>query len=225
MLYNLETNLTLTPSFANTTTNTNTNTTLSTSKPSSPPFNNNKNQQTQNFLNQNKMNLQSSTSPTPPTSTTLIDDDLSNNSSSASSPQSINNNSISLNNNQTPLFGFNSSQIDACSVCGDKATGKHYGASSCDGCKGFFRRSVRKSHMYTCRFKKTCLIDKDKRNQCRYCRLKKCFKAGMKKEAVQHERDRISKSKKILPTMDSEEPSLSVNFLYEVEMSARQVRK
>lgn len=26
------------------------------------------------------------------------------------------------------------------------------------------------------------MVDKDKRNQCRYCRLKKCFRAGMKKE-------------------------------------------
>lgn len=38
-----------------------------------------------------------------------------------------------------------------CSICGDRATGKHYGAASCDGCKGFFRRSVRKNHVYTCR--------------------------------------------------------------------------
>ncbi|XP_051785279.1 hepatocyte nuclear factor 4-gamma isoform X1 [Erpetoichthys calabaricus] len=79
-----------------------------------------------------------------------------------------------------------------CSICGDKATGKHYGASSCDGCKGFFRRSIRKSHVYSCRFNRQCVIDKDKRNQCRFCRLHKCFRAGMKKEAVQNERDRIS---------------------------------
>ncbi|KAG7282472.1 hypothetical protein CRUP_000468, partial [Coryphaenoides rupestris] len=79
-----------------------------------------------------------------------------------------------------------------CSICADRATGKHYGASSCDGCKGFFRRSVRKNHKYTCRFSRQCIVDKDKRNQCRYCRLHKCFRAGMRKEAVQNERDRIS---------------------------------
>ena len=32
------------------------------------------------------------------------------------------------------------------------------------------------------RFSRQCVVDKDKRNQCRYCRLKKCFRAGMKKE-------------------------------------------
>lgn len=69
-----------------------------------------------------------------------------------------------------------------CAICGDRATGKHYGASSCDGCKGFFRRSVRKNHVYSCRFNRGCVVDKDKRNQCRYCRLRKCFRAGMKKE-------------------------------------------
>lgn len=46
-----------------------------------------------------------------------------------------------------------------CAICGDRATGKHYGAASCDGCKGFFRRSVRKNHIYSCRYDQENLID------------------------------------------------------------------
>lgn len=108
-----------------------------------------------------------------------------------------------------------------CSICGDRATGKHYGASSCDGCKGFFRRSVRKNHLYTCRFNRNCIVDKDKRNQCRYCRLRKCFKAGMKKEAVQNERDRISARR---PSYEEHSMSngLSLACLLNAEMLARQ---
>ncbi|XP_052128772.1 hepatocyte nuclear factor 4-gamma [Frankliniella occidentalis] len=109
-----------------------------------------------------------------------------------------------------------------CSICGDRATGKHYGAASCDGCKGFFRRSVRKNHVYTCRFSRNCVVDKDKRNQCRYCRLRKCFKAGMKKEAVQNERDRIS-CRRTSYEEQTANSSLSVPSLLNAEMLSRQV--
>uniref|UniRef100_H0XQQ8 Hepatocyte nuclear factor 4 alpha n=2 Tax=Otolemur garnettii TaxID=30611 RepID=H0XQQ8_OTOGA len=106
-----------------------------------------------------------------------------------------------------------------CAICGDRATGKHYGASSCDGCKGFFRRSVRKNHMYSCRFSRQCVVDKDKRNQCRYCRLKKCFRAGMKKEAVQNERDRISTRRSSYE--DSSLPSITA--LLQAEVLSQQI--
>ncbi|XP_054277224.1 hepatocyte nuclear factor 4-gamma-like isoform X2 [Macrosteles quadrilineatus] len=109
-----------------------------------------------------------------------------------------------------------------CAICGDRATGKHYGAASCDGCKGFFRRSVRKNHVYSCRFHRNCIVDKDKRNQCRYCRLRKCFKAGMKKEAVQNERDRISCRRPSYEEAVSNN-GLSVTSLLNAEMLSRQV--
>ncbi|XP_007432171.1 hepatocyte nuclear factor 4-beta-like [Python bivittatus] len=117
-------------------------------------------------------------------------------------------------NNSLLANGINS----LCAICGDRATGKHYGASSCDGCKGFFRRSVRKNHMYSCRFSRQCVIDKDKRNQCRYCRLKKCFRAGMKKEAVQNERDRIS----IRRSSYEDNGALSITILTQAETMAQQ---
>lgn len=80
--------------------------------------------------------------------------------------------------------------VELCIVCGDKASGRHYGAVSCEGCKGFFKRSIRKqmSVSYTCRGAKDCPVTKFHRNRCQYCRLAKCLASGMRSESVQSER-------------------------------------
>ncbi|XP_071439034.1 nuclear receptor subfamily 2 group E member 1-like [Hetaerina americana] len=75
-----------------------------------------------------------------------------------------------------------------CKVCQDHSSGKHYGIFACDGCAGFFKRSIRRNREYVCKSKGSCVVDKTHRNQCRCCRLKKCLEAGMNKDAVQHER-------------------------------------
>ncbi|XP_046555477.1 retinoic acid receptor alpha-A-like isoform X2 [Haliotis rubra] len=87
-----------------------------------------------------------------------------------------------------------------CVVCNDKSSGYHYGVSSCEGCKGFFRRSVQKNMQYTCHKDKNCPINKVTRNRCQYCRLQKCFAAGMSKEAVRNDRN---KKRKIKPECTS----------------------
>ncbi|MGH0145603.1 UNVERIFIED_CONTAM: hypothetical protein FKN15_006484 [Acipenser sinensis] len=69
-----------------------------------------------------------------------------------------------------------------CAICGDRSSGKHYGVYSCEGCKGFFKRTVRKDLTYTCRDSKDCMIDKRQRNRCQYCRYQKCLAMGMKRE-------------------------------------------
>ncbi|MCJ8743207.1 hypothetical protein PDJAM_G00091210 [Pangasius djambal] len=78
--------------------------------------------------------------------------------------------------------------VEYCVVCGDKASGRHYGAVSCEGCKGFFKRSIRKNLVYTCRGSGECVINKHHRNRCQYCRLQRCMALGMKQDSVQCER-------------------------------------
>ncbi|XP_018516693.1 nuclear receptor subfamily 4 group A member 2 isoform X2 [Lates calcarifer] len=71
-----------------------------------------------------------------------------------------------------------------CAVCGDNAACQHYGVRTCEGCKGFFKRTVQKNAKYVCLASKSCPVDKRRRNRCQYCRFQKCLAVGMVKEVV-----------------------------------------
>lgn len=69
-------------------------------------------------------------------------------------------------------------------MCGDRASGYHYNALTCEGCKGFFRRSITKNAVYQCKYGNNCEIDMYMRRKCQECRLKKCLTVGMRPECV-----------------------------------------
>ncbi|KAF6214951.1 hypothetical protein GE061_009696 [Apolygus lucorum] len=71
-----------------------------------------------------------------------------------------------------------------CAVCGDTAACQHYGVRTCEGCKGFFKRTVQKGSKYVCLAEKSCPVDKRRRNRCQFCRFQKCLSVGMVKEVV-----------------------------------------
>ena len=75
-------------------------------------------------------------------------------------------------------------QSQLCAVCGDTAACQHYGVRTCEGCKGFFKRTVQKGSKYVCLADKQCPVDKRRRNRCQFCRFQKCLAVGMVKEVV-----------------------------------------
>merc|ERR1719167_1093619 len=65
---------------------------------------------------------------------------------------------------------FDGNDCVLCRVCGDKASGFHYGVHSCEGCKGFFRRSIQQRiHYRPCTKNQQCTILRINRNRCQYC--------------------------------------------------------
>ncbi|KAM4644475.1 nuclear receptor subfamily 1 group I member 3 isoform 3-T3 [Amazona ochrocephala] len=74
-----------------------------------------------------------------------------------------------------------------CAVCGDHATGYHFHVMTCEGCKGFFRRSINRGVQFTCPLSQSCPVTKAKRRQCQACRLQKCLDVGMRKDMIMSE--------------------------------------
>ncbi|XP_077997313.1 peroxisome proliferator-activated receptor delta-like [Glandiceps talaboti] len=93
-----------------------------------------------------------------------------------------------------------------CCVCGDIATGLHYGVHSCEGCKGFYRRTLRMNLLYQpCPYfdKNPCEINIRSRNKCQFCRYQKCISVGMSTKAVKMGRIPHVEKEKILNDLAS----------------------
>ncbi|PVD27427.1 hypothetical protein C0Q70_12585 [Pomacea canaliculata] len=72
--------------------------------------------------------------------------------------------------------------LPPCRVCGNMASGFHYGVNTCEACKGFFRRSLKKGMALQC--DSNCFVKGDKRSQCASCRFQRCLTLGMSKMAI-----------------------------------------
>ncbi|KAL5005631.1 hypothetical protein ScPMuIL_016789 [Solemya velum] len=101
-----------------------------------------------------------------------------------------------------------------CRICGDRASGFHYGVHSCEGCKGFFRRTLKKQLVYKpCRLGSQCKIDAGTRNKCQYCRYQKCINAGMSQDAVRFGRMPKTEREKLIADKEELNNSCSKRIL------------
>ncbi|KRZ18679.1 Nuclear hormone receptor E75 [Trichinella zimbabwensis] len=153
------------------------------------------------------------------------------------------NNSNSNNNNVAPILndsagatastaGGNQKAFVPCKVCGDKASGYHYGVTSCEGCKGFFRRSIQKQIEYRCLRDGKCLVYRLNRNRCQYCRFKKCLAVGMSRDSVRYgrvpkrSRDRMQEDVRVTSMTGESEVDTEVEkhqlALYDIILSVSQ---
>ncbi|XP_058860856.1 estrogen-related receptor gamma isoform X3 [Acipenser ruthenus] len=86
-----------------------------------------------------------------------------------------------------------------CLVCGDFASGYHYGVASCEACKAFFKRTIQGNYKgnieYSCPVLNKCEITKRRRKSCQACRFRKCLQVGMMKEGVRMDRVRGGRQK------------------------------
>ena len=85
---------------------------------------------------------------------------------------------------------------NVCAVCGDKATGIHYRVQSCEGCKGFWRRTIQRNmgNKYTCKvWTETCPVTPETRGRCQRCRYLACVGAGMVADLVMADKERLSR--------------------------------
>ncbi|XP_019132936.2 estrogen-related receptor gamma isoform X2 [Larimichthys crocea] len=101
--------------------------------------------------------------------------------------------SILRGNYLTPLGAGGPKRL--CLVCGDFASGYHYGVASCEACKAFFKRTIQGNIEYSCPVMNECEITKRRRKACQACRFHKCLQAGMMREGVRMDRVRGGRQK------------------------------
>uniref|UniRef100_A0A8C7P0J1 Nuclear receptor subfamily 1, group D, member 2a n=2 Tax=Oncorhynchus mykiss TaxID=8022 RepID=A0A8C7P0J1_ONCMY len=116
--------------------------------------------------------------------------------------------SISAKSSITKINGM----VLLCKVCGDVASGFHYGVHACEGCKGFFRRSIQHSIRYKkCLKMENCTVIRINRNRCQQCRFKKCLAVGMSRGSVRFGRIPKREKQRMLLEMQNAMNNMMMN--------------
>ncbi|KAJ7990093.1 hypothetical protein DPEC_G00296710 [Dallia pectoralis] len=97
-----------------------------------------------------------------------------------------------------------------CMICGDEASGCHYGVLTCGSCKVFFKRAVEGHHNYLCAGRNDCIVDKIRRKNCPACRLRKCYQAGMMLGGRKLKRFGALKALGLAPSLQFQGPLVSL---------------
>ncbi|XP_006006443.1 nuclear receptor subfamily 1 group D member 1 [Latimeria chalumnae] len=146
------------------------------------------------------------------------DDGSSSSSSSGGSPSSLHigldeGSKLSPSKSSSSITKLNG-MVLLCKVCGDVASGFHYGVHACEGCKGFFRRSIQQNIQYKkCLKNENCSIMRINRNRCQQCRFKKCLSVGMSRDAVRFGRIPKREKQRMLAEMQSAMNNMANNQL------------
>ncbi|CAF1121148.1 unnamed protein product [Rotaria sordida] len=92
---------------------------------------------------------------------------------------------ISIDRYNNSSLSLLNSRSDRCLVCNDRASGIHFGVSTCEACKAFFRRSSISSYSICQPCSPIrCEINIKNRNNCPSCRFDKCKRLGMDRDNV-----------------------------------------
>nr|AFO11034.1 peroxisome proliferator activated receptor alpha [Acanthogobius hasta] len=136
----------------------------------------------------------------------------------ASSPSSVFGMASGQDEFSTSTSGLNLE----CRVCADRASGYHYGVHACEGCKGFFRRTIRLKLDYD-KCERRCKIQKKNRNKCQYCRFQKCLSVGMSHNAIRFGRMPQSEKLKLKAEMGTGDREVENPQVADQKSLARQI--